>query len=188
MNYIFNGSRNNVTLDPRHIKALIDEMLRNHSLFKNIYPNTDLGVDLKTYTLNPGRMEQKGAILGAIVRDGEFHYMAVELPIVADILTDMVAEALAAKVAETPDANAEDATVGTETAFEKKGVPVKRTPIVIPGKCVNLHRRDDGTPSLAFCHPALTKSYTWKNYCIEAAQEILSLASLVEEERPTART
>lgn len=183
-----NGSRNNVATDPRHIKALIDEMLRSHSLFKDIYPNTDLGVDLKCYTLNPGRMETMKAILGAIVRDGEYHYMAVELPIVAEFLTNMVVKKLADRDAERPNAYVADAIGGTETAFEKKGTRVKRNPIVIPGNCVNLHRDDDGRLYLTFRYPELTEQYTWKNYCIEAAQEILSLASLVEEKRPTART
>lgn len=70
----------------------------------------------------------------------------------------------------------------------KNGLCVKRNPIVIAGHCVNLHRKADGTYYLTFRNPVLTPHYTWKNFCIEAAKEILSLISLVDDGRKKART
>lgn len=177
-------SRNNVATDPRHIKEVIDEILRSNSLFKDVFPNTELGIDLKLLTLNAGRLDLGVAIQGTIVHDDEYHYTFIE-----EAHTEETPDTTEAEIKYAPMSVAPDTSVPTAPeAFEKKGTPVKRNPIVIPGNCVNLHRKDDGSLTLAFCRPVLTEHYTWKNYCIEAAQEILSLASLVEEERPMART
>lgn len=160
------GGSNNTT-DPRHIKEILDEILRSNSLFNNIFPNTELDVDLKLYTLKPSRLNQGVGITGIIVRDAEYHYTFVQI-------------ASEPNVEESP--NATDPT--PPDASEKKGKRVKRNPIIIPGNCVNLHRDDDGSFYLTFRHPVLTEHYTWQDFCIEAAKEILSLTGLVED-KPT---
>lgn len=47
-------------------------------LFKNIHPNTELGVDLKLFTRTLGRMNIGEVRPGAITRDGEDHFTFFE--------------------------------------------------------------------------------------------------------------
>lgn len=47
-------------------------------LFKNIHPNTELGIDLKLFTRTPGRMKIGEVRSGAITRDGEDHFTFIE--------------------------------------------------------------------------------------------------------------
>lgn len=147
--------------DPRHIGDLLCEMLDRDLLFKDVYPNTELDIDLKLFTHEPGRLELGEAIEGAIVHDGEYHFTFIEIAPEPDL----------ADVRETDE----------PIASEKKSAHVKRNPIVIPGNCVNLHQKDDGSFYLTFRRPVLSPSYTWKDFCIEAANEILSLIRLVEK-------
>lgn len=57
---------------------LINELLQNHSLFSNIFPNTELSVDLKLLTREPGRMEVGAYLDGTITRDGNDHYTFIQ--------------------------------------------------------------------------------------------------------------
>lgn len=47
-------------------------------LFKNIHPNTELGIDLKLFTRTLGRMDIGEYRPGAITRDGDDHYTFFE--------------------------------------------------------------------------------------------------------------
>jgi hypothetical protein len=47
-------------------------------LFVNIFPNTELGVDIKLMTRQPGRMPVGEYIDGVLTRDGEDHFLFVE--------------------------------------------------------------------------------------------------------------
>lgn len=47
-------------------------------LFKHIYPNTELGVDLKLVTRTPGRIPIGTYLDGMITRDGEEHFCFVQ--------------------------------------------------------------------------------------------------------------
>lgn len=154
------------TNDPRHIKEILDELLESGQLFNNIFPNTELDVDIKLLTLKPGRLDLGEGITGIIVRDNEFHYTFVQIASETD-------------VKESPDATKPT----PPDASEKKGARVKRNPIVIPGNCVNLHRKGNGSFYPTFRYPELTEHYTWNSFCIEAAKEILSLTGLIEEKR-----
>ena len=49
-------------------------------LFKTIYPNTELGVDLKLFTRTPGRLMIGKDYSGVLARDEEYHYTFVEIP------------------------------------------------------------------------------------------------------------
>lgn len=127
--------------------------------------NTDLCVDLKTF-LRHDRIAQPGkGYEGRLMRDEDTHFTFVE--------------GVHAEAENAVSANAAERV--TPVASDKKATPVKRNPIVISGNCVNLHRKADGSFYLAFRFPVLTEHYTWKNYCIEAAKEILSLSGLGEE-------
>lgn len=47
-------------------------------LFKDIYPNTELGIDLKLLTRKPGRMKEGESLNGCLTRDGEYHYLFIQ--------------------------------------------------------------------------------------------------------------
>lgn len=91
--------------EPRHIGELIMEFFRNFpsvakalselqenadatdyydiggpgdELFKDIHPNTELGVDLKLFSRSLGRMDIGEVRPGAITRDGEDHFTFFE--------------------------------------------------------------------------------------------------------------
>ncbi len=91
--------------EPRHIGDIINEMLLSNEplaealldwiaerektraaeeqskanrLFVDIYPHTELCVDLKLLTLEPGRMDIGAIIHGILTRDGEEHYSFLE--------------------------------------------------------------------------------------------------------------
>lgn len=46
--------------------------------FKNFYPNTELGIDLKLITRKPGRLDIGEYLDGAITHDGEDHFTFVQ--------------------------------------------------------------------------------------------------------------
>ena len=67
-----------------------------------------------------------------------------------------------------------------EEAQERK--LVRRYPFVYEGYCINVTRRDDGKLCPHFRLPHYTKYYTFKDFCREAAEELLLIDSLLEEE------
>jgi len=76
----------------------------------------------------------------------------------------------------------EDHFEAVETASEKKQTAEQRNPIVYLGTCINLHRKADGTIYPTFNRPAFTADFTFADFCREAAEELLAVAGLVEEE------
>ena len=98
------SSGSEVKYDPRKFGEILNEVLhsdsplavayrknkekarnRNESeetetdlLFKNRYPNTELGIDLKLITGKRGRMPMGKPLSGMITRDGEEHYTFVQ--------------------------------------------------------------------------------------------------------------
>ena len=115
-------------------------------LFENIFPNTELGIDLKLFTLKPGRMSEGEFLAGMLTRDGEDHFRFVE------------------------------------HAPRKKRVMNKRNPQVYSGACINVSQQGDGTLYPSFCRPHYTEDYTFKHFCLKAAEELLLVAGLVGEE------
>lgn len=69
-----------------------------------------------------------------------------------------------------------------ETASEKKQTAEQRNPIVYLGTCINLHRKADGTIYPTFNRPGYTADFTFADFCREAAEELLVVAGLAEEE------
>lgn len=73
------------TNEPRHIKEILKIYFEKSNeplavayrdrLFKDIHPNTELGIDLKLLTRKPGRMKQGEKLNGCLTRDGESHYL-----------------------------------------------------------------------------------------------------------------
>jgi len=54
------------------------EALLDNELFKTLFPNTELSVDLKLLTRVAGRMAIGEVLPGDIVRDGEYHFTFME--------------------------------------------------------------------------------------------------------------
>ena len=67
-----------------------------------------------------------------------------------------------------------------ENASERK--TCKRNPLVYQGYAINVHRKDDGTLCPNFRLPHYTRYYNFRDFCREAAEELLMIAGLVEEE------
>ena len=56
-----------------------------------------------------------------------------------------------------------------------------RNPHVYLGKRINVNLKDDGTLYPTFNRPQYTESFTFQDFCREAAEELLAVAGLVEE-------
>ena len=67
-----------------------------------------------------------------------------------------------------------------EEAPERKAT--KHNPCVYKGYTINVHRRDDGIIYPTFRQPQYTRYYTFKDFCREAAEELLLVVSLLENE------
>lgn len=128
------------------IGAIIDELLESGQLFNGIFPNTELCVDLKLFTREPGRLDVGEYLDGVITRDGEDHYTFIQ------------------------------------NATEQKEVLVtRRNPHVYLGKRINVVRKDDGSLYPTFNRPCYSEEFTFKDFCLEAAEELLAVAGLVEK-------
>ena len=69
-----------------------------------------------------------------------------------------------------------------EASEMKRTAVVSRNPIVYAGACINVHRRNDGSLYPTFRQPQLSTFYTFKDFCREAAEELLMMAGLGEED------
>ncbi len=114
-------------------------------LFLDVYPNTELGIDLKLFTLKPGRIGEGEFLAGMLTRDGE-RYCFVQ------------------------------------NASKKKRVVKTRNPQLFKGACINVNQQADGSMYLSFNRPHYTEDYTFKHFCLKAAEELLMVAGLVGEE------
>ena len=64
---------------------------------------------------------------------------------------------------------------------KKKVVVTMRNPHVYVGKRINVNRKDDGTLYPTFNRPQFTESFTFQDFCREAAEELYLVAGLIEE-------
>jgi hypothetical protein len=70
-----------------------------------------------------------------------------------------------------------------QNASKRKRVVVnRRNPQVYKGTCINVNEQNDGTLYLSFNRPHYTEEFTFKHFCLKAAEELLVVAGLVEEE------
>ncbi len=114
-------------------------------LFEDIFPNTELGIDLKLFTLKPGRINEGEFLAGMLTRDGADRYCFVQ------------------------------------NASEKKRVVNPRNPQLYKGTCINVNQQTDGSLYVSFNRPHFTEDYTFKHFCLKAADELLMVAGLVGE-------
>lgn len=114
-------------------------------LFVDIHPNTELCIDLKVMTRQPGRMPVGEYIPGMLTRDGEDHFLFIE-------------------------------------NGSKKRVAARRNPRIYSGRYINVIRHDDGSLVLTFNRPVLTEEFSFRDYCLAAVQELLTIIGLLDEE------
>lgn len=70
-----------------------------------------------------------------------------------------------------------------EDSLEKKNaVSILRSPHVYRGSCVNVVRRSDGNLYPTFNCPRYTESFSFSDFCIAAAKELIEVSGLGESE------
>lgn len=71
----------------------------------------------------------------------------------------------------------------TESDTEKKRVMVdQRNPHIYEGLRINVNRKDNGEPYPTFNRPKYTENFTFQDFCREAAEELIAVAGLIEDE------
>lgn len=71
----------------------------------------------------------------------------------------------------------------TESDTEKKRVMVEqRNPHIYEGLRINVNRKNNGEPYPTFNRPKYTKNFTFQDFCREAAEELIAVAGLIENE------
>lgn len=69
-----------------------------------------------------------------------------------------------------------------ENATEKKRQTVtQRNPHIYEGLFINVNRKPDGTPYPTFNRPQFTADFTFKHFCLAAAEELLAVAGVIGE-------
>lgn len=128
----------------REHKAEAEAEDDDDQLFVDIFPNTELGVDIKVMTRQPGRMPVGEYLPGMLTRDGEDHFLFVE-------------------------------------SAAKERVAPRRNPRIYRGRFVNVVRRADGSLVLTFNRPVLTEEFSFRDFCLAAVQELLTIIGLLDE-------
>ena len=69
-----------------------------------------------------------------------------------------------------------------EKAHKKTVTTVRRNPVIFEGGCFNVHQLPDGSPRLEVCHPRFYPDFTFRDFCLAGAQELLTIARLLGKE------
>lgn len=72
--------------------------------------------------------------------------------------------------------------VFVESTEKKKVTTVRRTPVIYSGCCVNVHKCSDGSLRLDFNRPRFDSNFSFRDFCLAAAQELLTISRLLGEE------
>lgn len=78
--------------------------------------------------------------------------------------------------------DAEEHFLFVEKVIEKKVKTVQRNPVIFAGGCVNVHLLTDGTKRLEFNRPRYYADFTFRDFCFEAAKELVKIARLLGED------
>ena len=124
-------------------QSTASEEAQDDSLFRGLFPDTHLCVDLKIISRRRGRMPVGAYINCMLTRDDEDHFTAVQ------------------------------SATGLRAAAEQ------RNPCVYLGCRINVHRKADGSLYPTFNHPHFTGDFTFRDFCREAAEELLAVAGLL---------
>ena len=166
--------------EPKAIRDLLNEYLASDQplaqqlrdeLFRSLFPNTELSVDLKLLTRRPGRLSVGERLRGVMERDGEEHFTFVENALEKEIAPSATGQPITTAPAHI-----------TTTALESKPQTVRRYPKVYEGQCINVSRMDDGTLRLTFKHPRFSRNYTFLDFCLEAANELETVAYSLDQD------
>jgi hypothetical protein len=65
---------------------------------------------------------------------------------------------------------------------DRKRVVAHRNPRIYRGRYINVVRRADGSLVLTFNRPVLTEEFSFRDFCLAAVQELLSIIGLIDEE------
>ncbi len=115
-------------------------------LFKDLFPDTHLCVDVKVLSVKPGRIPIGKFFEGYFTRNDEDKFLIIE------------------------------------KASDKKVKTVQRNPVIFAGRCVNVHLLSDGSKRLEFNRPRFFPGYSFSDFCVAAARELLTIARLLGEE------
>lgn len=153
-------------------------------LVGNRYPNTELCVDLKLLTREPGRMGIGASAHGILAHDAEDHFTFVEDDAEARGTLASVGERSVEEGASTFEvgnsiaAASHDASMLHFLARAFRSRAYRRNPMVYTGQYVNVHRKPDGTLYPTFTRLSYMAKLTFKDFCREAAEELLDVADL----------
>lgn len=76
--------------------------------------------------------------------------------------------------------DADDHFLFVENAEDKKRQTVtQRNPHIYEGRYINVNRKPDGTPYPTFNRPQFTPDFTFKHFCLAAAEELLQVAGQI---------
>lgn len=65
---------------------------------------------------------------------------------------------------------------------KKRLVVTQRNRHIYEGRFINVNRKSEGTePYPTFNHPRYTESFTFRDFCLAAAEELTAVAGLIEE-------
>ncbi len=155
-------------------------LFEENELFTTLFPNTELGIDLKFYTHQTSRLDLDAESFGSISRDGDDHYTFVEFP--KDV-TEFLQNYLNLRKRELM------MSMHQVYVTDEKPKKVKRNKLPYTGKCLNVSLTDDGRLLPHFKRFDLNKVEDIDTLVNCIVNDIyLAYYSLVEEERPMART
>ena len=66
-----------------------------------------------------------------------------------------------------------------EIAREGRWVPQQRNPHIYEGRFVNVNRRPDGTLYPSLTRPPYTEVFTFRHFCLAAAEELRMVAGMI---------
>lgn len=158
----FSGSK-----EPKAVGVILDEMLRSDSRFAAAYRRYKEAVDDET-ECETDRLYPDS-------------HLCVDVKVFSSkpgrIPKDTFFEGYFAR-------SGEDVFLIIEKSVEKRAKTVKRNPLIFAGTCVNVHQLPDGTKGLSFNRPRFSSEFTFNDFCLTAAQDLLTIARLVGEENP----
>ncbi len=140
-----------VKYGPRPVGEILNDYLENSNeplavAYRNhLFPDTHLCVDVKVFSVKPGRIPIGTFFEGYFKRNGEDKFLIIE------------------------------------KASEKKVKMVQRNPVIFAGGCVNVHLLSDGSKRLEFNRPRFNSDFTFREFCVAAARELLTIARLLGE-------
>mgnify|MGYP004634179001 CR=1 FL=1 len=66
-----------------------------------------------------------------------------------------------------------------ESAGEGRWIPQQRNPHIYEGRFVNVNRRPDGTLYPSLTRPPYTEVFTFRHFCLAAAEELRMVADMI---------